>query len=37
VSFTVDNATADELLDALLAPAGLTHAREGQAVRVFPR
>jgi hypothetical protein len=37
VSFAVDNATAEELLDALLAPAGLTYVREAQEVRVLPR
>jgi len=37
VSFTVENVDADELLDALLAPAGLQARRDGKNVRVTPR
>ena len=37
VSFAVENADADELLEALLAPAGLTAERSGNRVKVSPR
>jgi hypothetical protein len=36
VSFGVENATADELLEALLAPAGLAFRRTGKVLQVFP-
>jgi hypothetical protein len=36
VSFGVENATADELLQALLAPAGLAFRRAGKVLQVFP-
>jgi hypothetical protein len=36
VSFTVENVDADQLLDALLAPAGLTAERDGYSVRIKP-
>jgi hypothetical protein len=37
VSFAVENADADELLEALLTPVGLTFERDGDHVRVIPR
>ncbi len=37
VSFTVENADEDQLLDALLTPAGLTAERDGDRVRIKPR
>jgi len=37
VSFTVENADDDELLRALLEPAGLTFARDGNRVAITPR
>ena len=37
VSFTVENVDADQLLDALLAPAGLKAQRDGKNVQVAPR
>ncbi len=37
VSFSVENADEDRLLDALLAPAGLQAQRDGKNVRVTPR
>jgi hypothetical protein len=37
VSFTVENAEADELLDALLRPAGLTFRRKGERIMVVPQ
>ena len=37
VSFTVENAGEDELLDALLAPAGLKATRDGSSVQILPR
>jgi len=37
VSFTVENADEDELLAALLTPAGLSAARDGQQVRIKPQ
>ncbi len=37
VSLSVDGADLDELLEAILAPAGLDFARQGQRVKVFPR
>ncbi len=36
VSFRVTNGTIDELLEAVLAPAGCTFRREGTVVEVFP-
>lgn len=36
VSFRVTNGTIDELLDAVLAPAGCAFRREGNVVKVFP-
>ncbi len=36
VSFGVANATADELLEALLTPAGLAFRRTGKVLQVFP-
>jgi hypothetical protein len=36
-SFAVENADADQLLEAILAPAGLTAERTGERVRVFPQ
>jgi hypothetical protein len=36
VSFQVKNATLDELLDAVLAPAGCTFRRQGKIVEVIP-
>lgn len=37
VSFTVENADDDQLLDALLAPAGLRAERDNKIVRIKPR
>ncbi len=37
VSFAVENVDEDELLRAMLRPAGLDHKRDGNRVRVFPR
>jgi hypothetical protein len=37
VSFSVADATIDELLEALLKPAGLTYRLEGQELTVVPR
>jgi hypothetical protein len=37
VSFAVEDADEDRLLDALLAPAGLKAARDGNSVRISPR
>ena len=37
VSFAVENADEDQLLDALLAPAGLKAERDGDSVRIMPR
>jgi type II secretory pathway component GspD/PulD (secretin) len=37
VSLSVDNADENQLLEALLAPAGLQAERDGQTVRVRPR
>ncbi|MEX2092709.1 MAG: hypothetical protein WD971_08535 [Pirellulales bacterium] len=37
VSFTVENADEDQLLNALLTPAGLTAERDGEFMRVTPR
>lgn len=37
VSFKLENANEDQLLDALLAPAGLKAERDGKNVRVAPR
>ena len=36
VSFSVKNATIDELLEAVLAPAGCTFRREGKVVEIRP-
>lgn len=36
VSFSVENADEDELLEALLSPAGLSAEREGREVRIAP-
>jgi len=36
VAFQVEQATLDELLDAVLSPAGLTFRREGKVVEVLP-
>jgi hypothetical protein len=36
VSFSVNNGTIDELLEAVLAPAGCTFRREGSSVEVVP-
>ena len=37
VSFSVENADQDKLLDALLTPAGLDYRVEGEKVRIIPR
>lgn len=37
VSFSVANSDEDELLDALLRPAGLDYRREGEKLRIVPR
>ena len=37
VSVTVENVDADQLLDALLAPAGLKAERDGNGLRIKPR
>jgi hypothetical protein len=37
VSFAVENVEQDELLDAVLRPAGLTFQREGEGIIVVPR
>jgi hypothetical protein len=37
VSFAVENATQEELLEALLRPAGLSFRRDGERIRVVPR
>jgi hypothetical protein len=37
VSFSVENADQEKLLDALLTPAGLEYELEGEQVRVMPR
>jgi hypothetical protein len=37
VSFRVENADEDQLLEALLAPAGLRAQRDGKKVRIAPR
>jgi hypothetical protein len=37
VSFTVDDAEQDELLEALLRPAGLDFRREGARIKIVPR
>jgi hypothetical protein len=37
VSFAVENVEQDELLDAVLGPAGLTFRREGEVIEVVPR
>jgi hypothetical protein len=37
VSFAVENVAQDELLDALLRPAGLTFRRDGDLIKVVPR
>jgi hypothetical protein len=37
VSFAVENVEQDELLDAVLQPAGLTFQRNGEVIRVVPR
>jgi len=37
VSFKVNQATLDALLEAALKPAGLTHRKEGSAIVVMPR
>jgi hypothetical protein len=37
VSIGVENVEQDELLDAVLRPAGLTYRREGDAIKVVPR
>ena len=36
ISFSVKNATVDELLEAVLAPAGCTFRREGKVVEIRP-
>jgi hypothetical protein len=37
VSFAVENVGQDELLDAVLRPAGLTFRREGEVITIVPR
>jgi hypothetical protein len=37
VSFAVENVEQDELLDAVLRPAGLTYRRDGERITVVPR
>jgi hypothetical protein len=37
VSFSVENSDEDELLDAVLHPAGLDFRREGERLRIVPR
>jgi hypothetical protein len=37
VSFAVENVDQDELLDAVLRPAGLTYRREGDVIKIVPR
>jgi hypothetical protein len=37
VSFAVENVDQDELLHALLRPAGLTFRREGEVIKIVPR
>lgn len=37
VSFTVENADQDQLLNALLHPAGLTHRHDGDRIIIAPR
>lgn len=37
VSFAVDNVEQDELLEAVLRPAGLDYRREGDRLRIVPR
>jgi hypothetical protein len=37
VSFAVENVELDELLEALLQPAGLAFERDGTRVRIGPR
>jgi hypothetical protein len=37
VSFSVENADREKLLDALLTPAGLEYSITGEQIRVLPR
>ena len=37
VSFSVENGNQDELLEAVLAPAGLDYRREGERLVIVPR
>jgi hypothetical protein len=37
VSFSVENSGEDELLEAVLLPAGLNYVREGERLRIVPR
>ena len=37
VSFTVENADQDDLLEALLQPAGLDFRRDGERIKIVPR
>jgi hypothetical protein len=37
VSFAVENLEQDELLEAVLRPAGLTFQREGEVIKIVPR
>jgi hypothetical protein len=37
VSFSVENSDADELLNAVLQPAGLDYRRDGERLRIVPR
>jgi hypothetical protein len=37
VSFSVEDSSEEELLDAMLRPAGLSYRREGELLRIVPR